>query len=274
MKILGINLFHANSSIALIIDGVLVYAIEEERLNRIKNSGGFPYLAIISALKYASLKLNDLDCVAVNRNPNAEIFNRLKFALSNIIRPTEILKKLSTINSKTNIAKEINSIKNFGFFEGKVYNIEHHLAHIASAYYQSGFDSACSVSVDGSGDFTTTSNATCIDNSIEFNNRILYPHSLGILYSAITNYLGFKNYGDEYKVMGMSAYGEKKLNNKIEELVMPDGNNFKLNLNYFLHHKKFNTFKIKNMKNTFLNILILVLNLMEQKIYVSQVDAL
>jgi len=263
MKILGINSFHANSSVALIIDGNLIYAIEEERINRIKNSGGFPYRSIISSLKYASLKLDDIDYIAVNTNPNAQFFERIKFGFSNIFRFSDIITKLANIYKRIDINTQINLIENIGCFKGKVFNVEHHLSHIASAYYQSNFDSACAVAIDGSGDFTTTSNATCNDKLISFNHRVFYPHSLGILYSAITNYLGFESYGDEYKIMGMSAYGDNNLNNKIDELIRDDKKNiFKLNLNFFEHHKKFNTFYVRNNK-IYLNNLLNEINFYE-----------
>lgn len=185
------------------------------------------------------------------------LFKRFQFALKNLIRPNNLLIKLKNFYKKTNIRKLLNSFPQLGNFEGKILNIEHHLSHIASAFYQSGYDNACGVSIDGSGDFTTTSNATCLKNDIKINHRILYPHSLGILYSAITNYLGFNKYGDEYKVMGMAAYGNNNLNEKIKKIILFDNNGiFKLNLNYFVHHKNFNTYKIDGNNKIILNSLL------------------
>lgn len=249
MKILGVNSYHANSSAALIIDGSVSYAIEEERINRIKNSGGFPINSIISCLKYKSLKLDDIDFVAVNTDPKFFMFKKLQFGLKNIFRPFQLIQKFKGFSNKMNIKKEINSLSNLGNFSGKILNIEHHLSHISSAYFQSGFESACGVSIDGSGDFTTTSNAICSDKNINIYNRICYPHSLGILYTAITHYLGFLNYGDEYKVMGMAAYGQNTFREKIKNLAyLNEDGTFKLNLKYFIHHKKFNTFSTENKK--------------------------
>ncbi len=249
MIILGINCYHANSAAALVIDNEVVFAIEEEKLNRIKNSGGFPHLSIVECLKYKNLRLNDIDIIATNSDPKKEILRKIKFTIFNSINIKNLKEKIINVSKKINILSEIKKIKDFGTFNGKIENIEHHLTHIASSYLVSGLNEACGVSIDGSGDFTTTSHALCQNSNISVNNRIYYPHSLGIFYTALTNFLGFDNYGEEYKVMALGAYGNQSYNAKLENFIhfKSDGT-FKLNLNFFIHHKNINTFKIDNNK--------------------------
>jgi len=245
--VLGINSYHANSSAALVVDGKLVFAIEEERLNRIKNSAGFPKLAIEACLRYQKINLDDVDLICTNSNPNEQILKKIKFSFKNLVHFSEIIKKISNLSNKINLRTKIDEISNFGTFKGKIINTEHHLSHIASAYFLSGFTSAAGISVDGSGDFTTTSNSLCEDQLIKMKDRIFYPHSLGIFYSSITNFLGFENYGEEYKVMALGASGDCSLDSKLEKIIGLDSNGkFLLNLDYFIHQKKINTFSIKN----------------------------
>ena len=259
MIVLGLNCYHANSAAALIIDGVLTFAVEEERLNRVKNSGGFPFLSIVECLKYNNLKLSDIDIVAINSDPKKQIFRKCTFALKNLISLGDIKKKIKSFSRKISLEEEFTKIKNYGNFKGKIVFVEHHLTHIASSYYLSNFEEACGVSVDGSGDFTTTSNALCKKNSINIQNRIFYPHSLGIFYTAISNFLGFDYYGEEYKVMAMGAYGKNTLNSKLEKLlILENTGTFKLNLKYFIHHKNINTFTVSENK-------IIISKLLEEK---------
>ena len=203
MIVLGLNIFHANASAVILVNGKVEFAIEEERINRIKNSGGFPKNSIIECLKYLKINLSDIDYIVINTNHSALIFNKILFGLRNIINFSSLKSKLLQYKNRLNLKKEIENIKNFGIFNGKFEMVEHHISHISSAFFLSKFDEACGVSIDGSGDFTTTSNANCSDHKIYMNHRILYPHSLGIFYSALTNYLGFNKYGEEYKVMAM-----------------------------------------------------------------------
>ena len=182
MIILGINYYHANSSAALVVDGKLVFAIEEERLNRIKNSGGFPKLSIIECLKFSKLTLNNIDFIAINSDPKKFILKKIQFTLSNKINFDELIKKSKNIFKKQNIRKQFDKINQFGNFNGEIINIEHHLSHIASSYYLSSFDEAIGVSVDGSGDFTTTSNSICSGGLVHMKDRIFYPHSLDLAF--------------------------------------------------------------------------------------------
>ena len=251
MIVLGLNIFHANASAVILVNGKVEFAIEEERINRIKNSGGFPKNSIIECLKYLKINLSDIDYIVINTNHSALIFNKILFGLRNIINFSSLKSKLLQYKNRLNLKKEIENIKNFGIFNGKFEMVEHHISHISSAFFLSKFDEACGVSIDGSGDFTTTSNANCSDHKIYMNHRILYPHSLGIFYSALTNYLGFNKYGEEYKVMAMGAYGDNSLTSKIQKLINYDNQGlFSLNLDYFVHHKSINTFTIFNNEIT------------------------
>ena len=247
MIVLGINCYHANSSAALVVDGKLVFAIEEERLNRIKNSGGFPKNSILECLKFFKIGLDKIDFIAINSDPKKFFIEKVKFSLKNMISISELIKKSKNISKKINLKSEFENIKNFGSFKGKIVNIEHHLSHIASSYYVSNFEEAVGVSVDGSGDFTTTSNSLCSSGIIRMKDRIFYPHSLGIFYTAISNFLGFDKYGEEYKVMALGAYGNSSLDSKLENIIEINKNGkFKLKLDYFQHHKNVNTFSVEN----------------------------
>jgi len=235
--ILGINTFHADSSACLVINGKLIAAIEEERLNRIKHYAGFPLNAIKECLLIAKIKEKDITDIALNTKPFSNLIPKSFHYLKNLSFKGSISKK--NFLRKKNIDKifyeklDLNKNVKFHF-------IEHHLAHISSAFYPSGFDKANGLSIDGSGDFVTAAFAKCENNKILIKDKIFFPNSLGIFYHAMTQFLGFKNYGDEYKVMGLAAYGEPIFFDKISNnLFVNDKKNIiKLNLYYFNHHKK------------------------------------
>ena len=234
--ILGINTNHADSSACILIDGKIIAAIEEERINRIKHFSGNPIESIKECLNIANLKANEITDIAFNTQPLNNIIPKFLFLLKNFN-----FKKNSTINR---FKKKIN-IKRF-LFENfklnkdvKLHYVEHHLAHIASAFYPSEFKDAFGLSIDGSGDFVTFALAECKNNKINIKKKIFFPNSLGIFYHGMTQFLGFKNYGDEYKIMGLAAYGvpiyfDKILNNLFKN--RKDGI-FELNLKYFNHHR-------------------------------------
>ncbi len=256
MIVLGLNCYHANSSAALIVDGELVFAIEEERLNRIKNSGGFPFLSIKECLNFKNITLEDVNFVAINSDPKKFFFRKLNYLIKNPISLNDLFIKSKNISKKLNLNSELAKIDNYGTFKGKIVNVEHHTSHIASSFYLSNFDEACGISIDGSGDFTTTSNSICENDKIKMNDRIFYPHSLGIFYTAISNFLGFDKYGEEYKVMALGAYGNSSLDTKLSKLInFENDGKFNLNLDFFLHHKNINTFDIVNNEIIIKNLL-------------------
>jgi len=241
MIILGINAYHPDSAACLLIDGELKIALEEERLNRIKHWSGLPLLSIKKCLLEYNLKISDVDYIAINKNFYANFFHKAKYFLlnkSNLSHFYEKFKfkfKITNSNTLQIIEKEIGSIKS----KCKLIPIEHHKAHMASAFYESPYDNAVNLSVDGSGDFASTTWGTNVKNILRIDERIFFPHSLGVFYEAFTQFLGFPNYGEEYKVMGLSAYGVPSETNKIEKIIkLKKNGKFSLNLEYFNHHKK------------------------------------
>ena len=237
MKIvLGINAYHADASACILIDGKLIAAIEEERINRKKHFSGYPDESIKECLKIAGINDVDITDVAFNTKPSSNLIPKLKFFLRNFLSNKNYLK--NKIKKKTFIKQHL--IKNFTLNKNvKFHYVEHHLAHIASAFYPSGFKDAIGLSIDGSGDFTTLAIAECNQDKIKINEKVYFPDSLGIFYHGMTQFLGYQNYGDEYKIMGLAAYGEPKYFHKIKDHLFIENKNklFELNLNYFNHQK-------------------------------------
>ena len=235
--ILGINAYHGDSSACLLKDGKLIAAAEEERFKRIKHWAGFPADAIKFCLKDNKLSLEDLDYIAINSDPKAQLFKKLKYTIRHRPEPKFLLDRLRNKKNRMSIEAELRNIFPDNNFSGKIQHIEHHLCHLASSYLVSPFNSSVAISVDGFGDFASAAWGICQDDKIKIENRVFFPDSLGIFYQAMTQFLGFPHYGDEYKVMGMAAYGVPKFLDKMQELVFchQDGT-YKLNLKYFLHH--------------------------------------
>jgi carbamoyltransferase len=239
MKILGINAYHADSSACLVIDGKLINAVEEERFTRVKHWAGFPIQSIKFCLENSNLKISDIDKISLNFDPNANLLKKILFiikkrpSLGLIVNRLKRKKKYQSI--KTILDKEFTDDK----FKGDIENIEHHYAHLSSAYHVSPFDKACVLSVDGFGDFASTAWGFGENNQIKINKKVYFPHSLGIFYQAITQFLGFKNYGDEYKIMGLAPYGKPTFVDKLKKIIQlnSDGT-FKLNLDYFKFYKQ------------------------------------
>ena len=234
--ILGINTFHAGSSAALVIDGEPVIAIAEERLNRKKYFAGFPKLAIEKCLSRAGLTWNDIDAVAVGRDSSANLHKKLEFALRN---PAKLL-NLARIRGKSRSFDDLRSLIANEFeldassLKFKSYNIEHHLAHTASAYFASEWDDCAGITVDGSGDFVSCMLSHCRGDEISPIKRVFVPHSLGTLYTAVCQFIGYPKYGDEGKVMGLAPLGEDRYADFFEQALKPSGDGFELNSDYFL----------------------------------------
>ncbi len=239
--ILGINAHHGDSSACILRDGTLVAAVEEERFRRIKHWAGFPSEAILYCLAEAGVSVDQVDHIAINRNPSANLLKKALFAFGkrpSLAAVTDRLRnsgKITGISQSLAVSLGVSSDS----IRGKIHHVEHHLAHIGSSFLVSPFDSAAVVSVDGFGDFVSTMWGTAKGSNISVEAKILFPHSLGLFYLAITQYLGFMNYGDEYKVMGLAPYGQPTLLDKMREVVrlMPKGE-FELNLDYFQHHSE------------------------------------
>jgi carbamoyltransferase len=234
--ILGINAYHADAAACIVRDGTLVAAAEEERFRRIKHWAGFPLQAIRYCLAEAKVEPCDLTHVAVNRNGRANFLRKLTYVMAHRPSPRLLVSRVRNRKQLRGIAEELGTLAGRPF-SGAVEYIEHHIAHLASAFYPSPFREATVVSVDGFGDFASAAWGCGRETSLSLDGRVLFPHSLGIFYQAMTQYLGFPHYGDEYKVMGLAAYGDASFRQELSKLVtLRDDGTFTLDLKYFRHH--------------------------------------
>jgi carbamoyltransferase len=238
INILGINAYHGDVSAVLVRDGELVAAVEEERFRRIKHIAGFPREAILACLDMAGVTPQEIDHVAVSRNPRANLFGKAWFALRS--RPGGgLIKDRATnyrrVNAIPETIAEALGLK-AGDRSAAVHWVEHHPAHLASAFFVSPFEEAAVCAIDGFGDFVSTSWAIGRGSSMKVIHRTFFPHSLGLLYLAITQYLGFNKFGDEFKVMGLAPYGSPDFVQDVRQLVrLVPGGQFELNLPFFRH---------------------------------------
>lgn len=237
MIILGLNAYHADSSAAILVDGKLIAATEEERFRRIKHWAGFPSQAIEFCLNEAGISLGEVDYITIGRDPKAKLGKKMKFLLS------DPFARLKTIRERLGNRKKIASLErefatHFGAdaasIKSKIKNIEHHRSHMASAFFPSPFEEAAILSIDGAGDFTTTMIGIGRGNRMEVLDSIDFPVSCGTFYTAFTQWLGFPHYGDEYKVMGMAPYGVPKYVDKVKQvLVFKENGLFDWDARYF-----------------------------------------
>jgi len=237
MNILGINVYHPDVSAVLIRDGQLVAALEEERFRRIKHCAGFPGMAIRRCLETGGIDGRQIDAIAVSRNPKANLWRKAAFVLHR--RPGRALLRDRASNLRKFHDLQTPLAEALSIPCGdlpKIHNVEHHPAHLASAFFVSPFEQAAVCAIDGFGDFVSTSLALGTDRRMKILEKICFPHSLGILYTAITQFLGFLNYGDEFKVMGLAPYGRPNYVRRLSRLIRlkPDGL-FELDLKYFRH---------------------------------------
>jgi carbamoyltransferase len=244
MNILGLNAYHGDSAACLFVDGKLVAAAEEERFRRIKHWAGLPTSAINYVLEEGKISLGDVDHIAINRKPGVNNLRRIGFVLTHWPHPKLMAQKIKKIRSAASIKEALEARygseleARFGKkIKAEVHHVEHHLAHLASAYLVSGFNEAACISIDDFGDFASTAFGAGQGSEVKIDNRVYFPHSLGIFYSALTQFLGFLHYGDEDKVMGLAPYGEPNYLEPLRQVVRirPDGT-FRLNLKYFRHH--------------------------------------
>jgi carbamoyltransferase len=240
MNILGINAYHGNASAALVCDGKLIAAVEEERFNRIKYAAGFPAQAIRYCLQEAGITLTDIDHVAVPRNPFARLATKFFYAVrmpSFARERAKVMTKFTGIPEALAAALDSDPKKIAATF----HRVEHHQAHLASSFFVSPFEDAALLSADGLGDFASSMWGVGRGNHMEIDDAIAFPHSLGLYYTAVTQYLGFLKFGEEYKVMGLAAYGEPERLEAFRDIVRfsPNGGEFgfRLGLNYFTHHR-------------------------------------
>src|SRR5260370_29714210 len=215
-------------------------AVEEVLINRVKYASGFPAQAIRYCLKEAGLTLPDIDHVAVPRNPYARLATKLFYALrmpSFARERVKVLAKFTGIPEALASAFDADPKK----LSAKFHRIEHHPTHLASSFVVSPFARAALLSADGLGDFASTMWGAGAGSRMNIDGAVAFPHSLGLFYSAVTQYLGFVKCGDEYKVMGFAAYGHPEQLEAFREIVRfesrSNGNGFRLGLDYFLHHR-------------------------------------
>jgi carbamoyltransferase len=240
MNILGINAYHGNASAAIVCEGRLVAAVEEERFNRVKYAAGFPAQAIRYCLKEAGLTLAEIDHVAVPRDPYARLATKLFYAAR---MPSFARERVKVLAKFTGVPEALAQVfeSDPKKLKAKFHRVEHHQAHLASSFFVSPFERAALLSADGLGDFASTMWGTGNGSHMNIDGAIAFPHSLGLFYSGVTQYLGFPKFGDEYKVMGLAAYGEPEQMEAFREIVRFDarsnGNGFRLGLDYFTHHR-------------------------------------
>jgi carbamoyltransferase len=237
MNILGIASYYHDSSACIISDGKLVAAVQEERFNRVKNSSDFPIKSINYCVQQSGISFSDIDAVAYYEQPYTK-FHRIvqdyieKFPYSylSFLRNMPLWLQDRLIVPLV-LRKEIG-------FKGKVYFIPHHLSHAASCFFLSPFESAGIITADGVGEFATTTFGVGENNQIKLLKQINYPHSLGLLYSALTTYLGFKANSGEGTTMALASFGEPTLQKEFEEFInIAEDGSFNLNVRYFPYNK-------------------------------------
>lgn len=237
MIVLGINAYHADSSAAIFKDGEMIAATEEERFRRIKHWAGFPSLAVEFCLREAGITLAEVDHIAIGRDPKAKFLKKLFFFAKNAATSFNFIKdRFQNLQNVANIEVELSKISGLSeaSIKSKIHQVEHHRSHLASAFFASPFNESAILSIDGSGDFSTTMFAVGRGSKIEVIDSIDFPHSIGVFYTAFTQLLGFPYYGDEYKVMGLAPYGTPKYVEKLRDVILwKKGGLFELNLDYF-----------------------------------------
>src|SRR5450432_137445 len=235
MLILGLNMFHADASAAIVLDGEVKFAIAEERLNRRKHFGGFPALAVKACLEAVGAKVSDVEHVTVGQDSDANLAKKVQYALAN---PSKILNFIR-LRQRKEAMRDVRSLLAKALDVGsdqlrfQEHHLEHHIAHIASAYYCSPWEKAAGFSYDGSGDFVSTMTARCQGTEIEVLERVFLPHSLGSFYTMICDFIGYSQYGDEGKVMGLAPYGKETFCEHVGKMVAAKESGFQLDLSYF-----------------------------------------
>jgi carbamoyltransferase len=237
--ILGLNAFHGDSSAALVCDGKMIAAAEEERFRRIKHWAGFPIHAISYCLYQAGVRLSDVEHIALNQDNRANLAHKIGYFLFKRPNINLVLSRLRNRRARAAVPILLEQAFPGEILRAKLHHVEHHLAHLSSAFHVCPFDRAAVVSIDGFGDFSSAAWGEAAKCEISTYGRVYFPHSLGIFYQALTQYLGFPQYGDEYKVMGLAPHGHDSYLHAMRKIVrlLPDGG-FKLDLKFFRHHRE------------------------------------
>jgi len=241
LYILGINAYHGDAAAAIVKDGQLIAAVEEERFNRKKHCAGFPALAISYCLEVARISLDQVDHIGISRDPSAHLHRKILFSLTKLASLSGLIAaRLANAARIRDLRQDLTRALGVAASEKvKFHNVEHHKAHMASCFFISPFERAAILSIDGFGDFISTMWGLGQGNGIDVLGQVEYPHSAGAVYTATSQYLGFTQYGDEGKVMGLAPYGRPRYLREFRDIIRTDnGSGFKLNLDYFLHHSE------------------------------------
>ena len=237
--IIGLNAYHGDSSACVVRDGEIVAAAEEERFRRIKHWAGFPVEAFRYCLSEAGATLSDVDIVALNSDPRSNFFRKAAYVLRQRPDLRFIADRVRNQRKRLTIGDQISVAFPGQAFRGRIQWIEHHMAHLASAFLVSPFEEAAIASIDGFGDFASAAWGVGRGDHIRVDDRIHFPHSLGVFYQALTQFLGFPHYGDEYKVMGLAPYGRPEYLSQLRQVVrLREHGRFELDLRYFRHHRE------------------------------------
>ena len=239
-SILGISAFYHDSAASILIDGKIVAAAQEERFTRIKHDASYPHNAIEFVLKYANLKLNEVDQIIFFEKPFLKFERLLETYVAFAPRGFKSFCKAMPIWLKEKLFQKkflLNKLKNHDSRfndQEKIFFSDHHLSHAASAFFPSPFEEAIVLTADGVGEWATTTVAVGKGNNLEIKKEIHFPHSLGLLYSAFTYYTGFKVNSGEYKLMGLAPYGEPIFTDQIYKLIdIKEDGTFRLDQSYF-----------------------------------------
>jgi carbamoyltransferase len=241
VNILGLNAYHGDSAACLVVDGRLVAAAEEERFRRVKHWAGLPTEAVSYCLAEGGLAIGDVDLIAVNRTPRAHLLRKALFAFARRPSLRAVRDRLANAGKVADLAAALAAGLGAdpGAIRARVHPVEHHRAHLASAFLVSPFASAAVASVDGFGDFVSGMWGAGDGPAIEVRDQVLFPHSLGLFYLAVTQHLGFPGYGDEYKVMGLAPYGEPEYLPQLRTVArLAPGGRYELDLDCFIHHSE------------------------------------
>ncbi len=238
MLILGLNAFHGDASACVLKDGYVLAAAEEERFLRIKHWAGFPVQAISWCLKEAGVTIADVEIIALNSNPKARLWAKIGYTLAQRPKFSYLLERLNHRRQRLDLRQYFAAHLQPLASSARIYPVEHHRTHLASAFYCSPFTKAAVMSIDGFGDFCSTAWGIGSGTEIKTHKEVLFPHSLGIFYQAMTQYLGFPAYGDEYKIMGLAPYGKAEFKSEMAQLIHRTNDGYELDLKYFRHHRE------------------------------------
>jgi carbamoyltransferase len=237
LYILGINAYHGDAAAAIIRDGELLAAVEEERFNRKKHCAGFPVESVRYCLEVAKVPVEKIDHIGISRDPSAHLYKKVLFSLKRLKNLSgQISERLANAAKVRDLRKELaNALGTSVELRARFHNVEHHKAHLASCFFVSPFERAALLSIDGFGDFISTMWGKGNGNSMEVLGQVEYPHSVGTVYTATGQYLGFPHYGDEGKVMGLAPYGKPRYLEQFREIIRSDDRGFRLDLSFFRH---------------------------------------